>query len=112
MDEEMLKKRMMTFERKRARLGLRAALPDDKRRRVWREPLTKPELHILDFMRSHGVITAKDLAGGLDEELKDVMQVLLSLIDRQYVKVVSERGYAKYRARTKDEIDELQENLQ
>ena len=70
MDEEMLKKRMMTFERKRARLGLRAALPDDKRRRVWREPLTKPELHILDFMRSHGVITAKDLAGALDEELE------------------------------------------
>jgi len=47
----------------------------------------------------------------LDEELKDVMQVLLSLIDRNYVKVVSERGYAKYRARTKDEIDELQEDL-
>ena len=93
------------------RLGLRAALPDDKRRRVWREPLTKPELHILDFMRSNGVITAKDLAGALDEELKDVMQVLLSLIDRQYVKVVSERGYAKYRARTKEEIDELQEDL-
>jgi hypothetical protein len=33
-------------------------------------------------------------------------RVLLRLIDRQYVKVVSQRGYAEYRARTKDELQD------
>ena len=36
-DERKLKNQMMNFERKRAKLGLRAALPDDKRKRRWRE---------------------------------------------------------------------------
>jgi transcription initiation factor IIE alpha subunit len=81
-------------------------LPDDKRRRIWREPLTKNELHVVTFMREHGTISAEDLAGAMDEELQEMRRVLLRLIDRQYVKVVSERGYAKYRARTKDELQD------
>ena len=106
MNEEMLRRRMMEFERKRARLGFSTMLPDDKRRRIWREPLTKNELHVVTFMREHGTISAEDLAGAMDEELQEMRRVLLRLIDRQYVKVVSERGYAKYRARTKDELQD------
>lgn len=104
MDEELLRQRMMEFERRRAELGLRAALPDDKRRRVWREPLTKYELHVLTFMREQGTMSAEDLAGAMDEELDEIRKTLLSLIDRQYVKVISNNGYAKYKARTKDEL--------
>jgi transcription initiation factor IIE alpha subunit len=57
-------------------------------------------------MREHGTISAEDLAGAMDEELQEMRRVLLRLIDRQYVKVVSQRGYAKYRARTKDELQD------
>jgi transcription initiation factor IIE alpha subunit len=106
MNEEMLRRRMMEFERKRARLGFSTMLPDDKRKRIWREPLTKNELHVVTFMREHGTISAEDLAGAMDEELQEMRRVLLRLIDRQYVKVVSQRGYAKYRARTKDELQD------
>ena len=101
MDEELVRQRMMEFERRRAELGLRAALPDDKRRRVWREPLTKYELHVLTFMREQGTMTAEDLAGAMDEELDEIRKTLLGLIDRDYVKVISNNGYAKYKARTK-----------
>ena len=104
MDEEDIKQRMMEMERRSAELGLRAALPDDKRRRVWREPLTKYELHILTFMREQGVMSAEDLAGAMDEELNDMRRILQHLMDREYVKVKSERGYARYEARTKDEL--------
>jgi len=104
-DQDELRKRMMEFERKRAALGLRAALPDDKRRRVWSEPLTKHELHVLEFMRAEGIMTAEELAGAMDENLRVTRKTLMSLIDRGYVKVVSDlRGYAKYRARTKSEL--------
>jgi len=104
-DQDELRKRMMEFERRRAALGLRAALPDDKRRRVWSEPLTKHELHVLEFMRAEGIMTAEELAGAMDENLRVTRKTLLSLIDRGYVKVVSDlKGYAKYRARTKSEI--------
>ncbi len=106
MDQDELRKRMMEFERKRAALGLRAALPDDKRRRVWREPLTKYELHVLTFMREQGTMTAEDLAGAMDEELDEIRKTLLGLIDREYVKVISNNGYARYRARTKDELQD------
>ena len=103
--EEQLKKLMMEFERKRAALGLRAALPDDKRRRVWSEPLTKHELHVLEFMRAEGIMTADELAGAMDETLRVTRKTLMSLIDRGYVKVVSDlKGYAKYRARTASEL--------
>ena len=104
MDEELLRQRMMEFERRRAELGLRAALPDDQRRRVWREPLTKYELHVLTFMREQGTMSAEDLAGAMDEELDEIRKTLLGLIDREYVKVISNNGYAKYKARTKDEL--------
>ena len=106
MDEELLRQRMMEFERRRAELGLRAALPDDKRRRVWREPLTKYELHVLTFMREQGTMSAEDLAGSMDETLEEMREILMSLIDRGYVQVISERGYARYKARTKDELQD------
>lgn len=106
MDEETLRRRMMEFERKRARLGFSTMLPDDKRRRVWREPLTRNELHVVTFMRQHGEISAEDLAGAMDEELSEMRRVIGSLIDRGYVKVISRRGYATYRARTKDELQD------
>jgi DNA-binding MarR family transcriptional regulator len=104
MDEDKLRRKMMEFERERAELGLRAALPDDKRRRVWREPLTKYELHFLTFMREQGIMTAEDLAGAMDEDVTTTRQTLMSLIDRHYVKVISDKGYAKYKARTKDDL--------
>ena len=75
MNQDELRKLMMEFERKRAKLGLRAALPDDKRRRVWSEPLTKHELHVLEFMRAEVIITAEELAGAMDENLRDTRTV-------------------------------------
>ena len=103
--EKELQRLMMEFERKRAKLGLRAALPDDKRRRVWSEPLTKHELHFLGFMRAEGIMTAEELAGAMDENLRVTRKTLMSLIDRGYVKVVSDlKGYAKYRERTASEL--------
>lgn len=104
MDDDELRQRMVEFERQRARLGLRAMLPDDKRRRVWLQPLTKYELHILTFMREQGTMSAEDLAGSMDETLEEMREILMSLIDRGYVQVISERGYARYKARTKDEL--------
>ena len=95
---------MMEFERRRAKLGLRAALPDDKKRRRTREPLSRYELHILTFMRSQGVIDLHTLAGAMDETRDEMLEQLMSLIDRDYVVVVSDRGYAKYKARGKDEL--------
>lgn len=95
---------MMEFERKRAKLGLRAALPDDKKRRRTREPLSRYELHILTFMRSQGVMDLHTLAGAMDETRDEMLEQLMSLIDRDYVVVVSDRGYAKYKARGKDEL--------
>lgn len=104
MDERKLKVKMMAEARQAARLGLIPALPDDKRRRVWREPLNRYELHVMRFIREQGEVNAKDLAGAMDETLKDTMRVLQGLIDREYVKVISRRGYASYRARNKDDI--------
>tara|TARA_R100001460_G_scaffold26246_3_gene53019 strand:- start:490 stop:816 length:327 start_codon:yes stop_codon:yes gene_type:complete len=104
MDEDKMRVAMMEFERKRAKLGLRAALPDDKKRRKTREPLTRYELHILTFMRSEGVMDLVTLAGAMDETKQEMLEQLHTLIDRGYVVVVSDRGYAKYRARGKHEI--------
>lgn len=95
---------MMEEARQAARLGLIPALPDDKRRRVWREPLNRYELHVMRFIREQVEVNAKDLAGAMDETLEDTMRVLQGLIDREYVKVISRRGYASYRARNKDDI--------
>ena len=108
MDERKLKNQMMNFERKRAKLGLRAALPDDKRKRRWREPLTRYELHMLNFMREYGQIDRETLCGAMDEDEYEMHLQLQSLIDRGYVKVISVKGYAFYKARDKDE---LQENI-
>jgi len=99
-----MKLKMMEFERERARLGFRAALPDDKKKRKWREPLTRYELHIVTFLREQGDMSLDDLAGAMDETKRDMITQMQLLIDRNYVKVVSDRGYARYRARTKDEI--------
>ncbi len=99
-----MKLKMMEFERERARLGFRAALPDDKKKRKWREPLTRYELHIVTFLREQGDMSLDDLAGAMDETKQDMITQMQLLIDRNYVKVVSDRGYARYRARTKDEI--------
>lgn len=104
MDETKMREAMMEFERKRAKLGLRAALPDDKKRRKTREPLTRYELHVLTFMRAEGVMDLETLAGAMDETKQEMLEQLMTLIDRGYVKVVSERGYARYRARGKDEL--------
>ena len=41
MDERKIANKMMAEARQAARLGLIPALPDDKRRRVWREPLNQ-----------------------------------------------------------------------
>ena len=104
MKEDDLKNKMMVFERERARLGFRAALPDDKKKRKWREPLTRYELHILTFLRDQGDMSLDDLSGAMDETKQEMITQMQYLIDRDYVKVVSDRGYARYRARTKDEI--------
>ena len=104
MNEDDLKNKMMVFERERARLGFRAALPDDKKKRKWREPLTRYELHILTFLRDQGDMSLDDLSGAMDETKQEMITQMQYLIDRDYVKVVSDRGYARYRARTKDEI--------
>tara|TARA_B100000965_G_scaffold406858_1_gene449875 strand:- start:7958 stop:8272 length:315 start_codon:yes stop_codon:yes gene_type:complete len=104
MDEDKMRVQMMEFERKRAKLGLRAALPDDKKRRRTREPLSRYELHILTFMRSQGVMDLHTLAGAMDETKQEMLEQLMTLIDRDYVVVVSDRGYAKYKARGKDEL--------
>ena len=104
MKEDDLKNKMMVFERERARLGFRAALPDDKKKRKWREPLTRYELHILTFLRDQGDMSLDDLAGAMDETKQEMITQMQYLIDRDYVKVVSDRGFARYRARTKDEI--------
>lgn len=104
MDEKTLKEQMMRFERKRAKLGLRAALPDDKKKRRWREPLTRHELHLLTFMRDYGLIELTTLCGAMDEEPNEMYEQLQSLIDRDYVKVISVKGYAHYKAREKDEL--------
>jgi hypothetical protein len=104
MDEDKMRVQMMEFERRRAKLGLRAALPDDKKRRRTREPLSRYELHVLTFMRSQGVMDLHTLAGAMDETKQEMLEQLMTLIDRDYVVVVSDRGYAKYRARGKDEI--------
>lgn len=95
---------MMEFERKRAKLGLRAALPDDKKRRRTREPLSRYELHVLTFMRAEGILDLVTLAGAMDETKDEMLEQLHTLIDRGYVKVISDRGYAKYKARGKDEL--------
>ena len=95
---------MMEFERRRAKLGLRAALPDDKKRRRTREPLSRYELHVLTFMRAEGLLDLVTLAGAMDETKDEMLEQLHTLIDRGYVKVISDRGYAKYKARGKDEI--------
>ena len=95
---------MMEFERRRAKLGLRAALPDDKKRRRTREPLSRYELHVLTFMRAEGILDLVTLAGAMDETTDEMLEQLHTLIDRGYVKVISDRGYAKYKARGKDEI--------
>lgn len=95
---------MMEFERKRAKLGLRAALPDDKKRRRTREPLSRYELHVLTFMRAEGLLDLVTLAGAMDETKDEMLEQLHTLIDRGYVKVISDRGYAKYKARGKDEL--------
>lgn len=104
MNEDDLRNKMMRFERERARLGFRAALPDDKKKRKWREPLTRYELHILTFLRDQGDMSLDDLAGAMDETKQEMITQMQFLIDRDYVKVVSDRGFARYRARTKDEI--------
>ena len=95
---------MMEFERRRAKLGLRAALPDDKKRRRTREPLSRYELHVLTFMRAEGILDLVTLAGAMDETTDEMLEQLHTLIDRGYVKVISDRGYAKYKARGKDEL--------
>ena len=95
---------MMRFERRRAKLGLRAALPDDKKKRKWREPLTRHELHLLTFMRDYGLIDRDTLCGAMDEDEWEMHLQLQTLIDRDYVKVVSVKGYAFYKARNKDEL--------
>ena len=51
-------------------------------------------------------MSAEDLAGAMDEELDEIRKTLLGLIDREYVKVISNNGYARYRARTKDELQD------
>jgi predicted transcriptional regulator len=104
MDEVKMREAMMEFERRRAKLGLRAALPDDKKRRKTREPLTRYELHVLTFMRAEGVMDLETLSGAMDETKQEMLEQLMSLIDRGYVKVISERGYARYKARGKDEL--------
>ena len=104
MDETKMREAMMEFERKRAKLGLRAALPDDKKRRKTRDPLTRYELHVLTFMRAEGVMDLETLAGAMDETKDEMLEQLMTLIDRGYVKVISERGYARYKARGKDEL--------
>ena len=62
------------------------------------------ELHIVTFLREQGDMSLHDLAGAMDETKKEMITQMQLLIDRDYVKVVSDRGYARYRARTKDEI--------
>ena len=104
MDEKTLKEQMMRFERRRAKLGLRAALPDDKKKRKWREPLTRHELHLLTFMRDYGLIDRDTLCGAMDEDEWEMHLQLQTLIDRDYVKVISVKGYAYYKARNKDEL--------
>ncbi len=99
-----MKEQMMRFERRRAKLGLRAALPDDKKKRKWREPLTRHELHLLTFMRDYGLIDRDTLCGAMDEDEWEMHLQLQTLIDRDYVKVVSVKGYAFYKARNKDEL--------
>ena len=94
---------MMEFERRRAKFAM-STLPDDKKRRKTREPLTRYELHVLTFMRSQGVMDLETLAGAMDETKQEMLEQLMTLIDRGYVKVISERGYARYRARGKDEL--------
>tara|TARA_R110002012_G_scaffold51785_3_gene133473 strand:- start:239 stop:565 length:327 start_codon:yes stop_codon:yes gene_type:complete len=105
-DEKTLKEQMMEFERKRAKLGLRAALPSDKKKRKWREPLTRHELHLLTFMRGYGQIDRDTLCGAMDETEDEMHLQLQTLIDRDYVKVISVKGYAYYKAREKDELPE------
>lgn len=104
MKEDELRVKMMEFERERAKLGFRSALPDDKRKRRWREPITRYELHIVTFLRDQGQMSLEELSGAMDETKDEMLAQLHPLIDRGYVKVVSERGYARYKARTKDEI--------
>lgn len=99
-----MKEQMMRFERRRAKLGLRAALPDDKKKRKWREPLTRHELHLLTFMRDYGLIDRDTLCGAMDEDEWEMHLQLQTLIDRDYVKVISVKGYAYYKARNKDEL--------
>lgn len=106
MDEKKLANQIIEFERKRAKLGLRAALPNDKRKRKWREPLTRHELHLLTFMRDYGLIDKATLCGAMDETPDEMYQQLQSLIDRGYIKVISVKGYAHYKARTKDELQD------
>lgn len=106
MDEDELRRRMIEDARRSARLGFIPALPEDKRRRVWREPLNRYELHVVRFIREQGEITAADLAGAMDETLQDTMRVLLGLIDRGYIEVISRRGYASYKARKADDLRE------
>ena len=104
-DEKALAELMKVYERRAARIGLRSALPEDKQRRVWREPLTKKELHLLNFLREQKIMSATEISGAMDEDIKETRKALQSLIDRDYVKVVSDlKGYAKYRARTKNEL--------
>tara|TARA_B100000683_G_scaffold16450_2_gene16339 strand:+ start:24622 stop:24936 length:315 start_codon:yes stop_codon:yes gene_type:complete len=103
-DEKKLGELMTLVERRAAKLGLRSAIPDDKRKRKWREPLTRHELHLLTFMREYGLIDRKTLSGAMDETEDEMYSQLQSLIDRDYVKVVSVKGYAFYKARSKDEL--------
>ena len=103
--ERKLGQQMLRRERSAAKLGLRQALPVDKLKRQWAEPLTKTEYALLVFMKAHGEpMTAEDIAGCMAWELEDARGRILSLIDRGYLKVTSERGWAKYETRNKHEL--------
>lgn len=103
--ERKLGQQMIKRERSSAKLGLRPALPLDKMKRQWSQPLTKTEYALLVFMKTHGEpMTAEDIAGCMAWELSDARGRILSLIDRGYLKVRSERGYARYETRSKHEL--------
>ena len=112
MDEKKLGKAMLDNVRAAAKLGMAATPNVDKKKKQrvkvledYKTPLNKRDLHVLLFMREHGVISAEELAGAMDEELTDMRKRLMRLIDEAFVRVISDgRGYAKYKARNKREL--------
>ena len=105
MTQDEMREQMLSMQRDAARSGRQRRAPKDKKKKQWLEPLSEFELELLALMRERYAWEAAELAGAMDEPFKDMMQRLVHLIDRQYVVVVHDgRGYARYRARRRDEL--------